>query len=210
MVIFKVSNTLFLFFFFFQSSCTVDGKCIKSCMEAFSPYQAAQIIRRVNVYSWAGNTLNHSYVKSSLSLIDIIRHRDCFSQSVCISMTMLQSVPLNTGFFFFSHLMTSLNLELFSFSPCFHGGVVLLLLTDTGTMRIKVCLVAKIAPVSFKDCGKSDFSVVTHTCLEYISWRHAVWKPEKHWGCAPTVPSCLYELVTHSATNATRSQSQAQ
>lgn len=49
----------------------------------------------------------------------------------------------------------------------------------------------------------------THTCPSYISWWHAVWKRVKHWGPAPTVPSCLYELVTHSATNACRSQSQA-
>ena len=49
----------------------------------------------------------------------------------------------------------------------------------------------------------------THTCPGDISWRHAVWKRVKHWGPAPTVPSCLYELVTHSATNARRSQSQA-
>ncbi len=48
-----------------------------------------------------------------------------------------------------------------------------------------------------------------HTCPGYISRQYAVWKRVKHWGPAPTVPSCLYELVTHGATNVSRSQSQA-
>lgn len=61
----------------------------------------------------------------------------------------------------------------------------------------------------FLTCTINFFSMHTNACLGNISWWHAVWKPLKHWGPAPTVPNCLYELVTHSATNASRSQSQA-
>lgn len=89
----------------------------------------------------------------------------------------------------------------------------------TGTIRIKVCLaVKKISALSFIGCTPQLYYYLSllsppctqiHTCSGYISWRHAVWKPLKHWGPAPTVPSCLYKLVTQSATNARRSQSEA-
>lgn len=48
----------------------------------------------------------------------------------------------------------------------------------------------------------------TLSFLCYMSWWRAVWKLLKHRGPAPTVPSCLYELVTRSRSNAHRSQSQ--
>lgn len=76
----------------------------------------------------------------------------------------------------------------------------------------------KISALSFIGCTPQLYYYLSllsppctqiHTCSGYISWRHAVWKPLKHWGPAPTVPSCLYKLVTQSATNARRSQSEA-
>lgn len=140
-------------------------------------------------------------------------------------MTCCQIFPLNKAYFF-SLRWVSLNVELFSFCmlPCW---LALPVYRDlTGTMRIKVCLAAKFCALSFMACEKCLLSQLyyylalrsplctqthyTHTCPGNISCRHvAVWKRVKRRGPAPTVPSCLYELVTHSATNASRSQSQA-
>lgn len=74
------------------------------------------------------------------------------------------------------------------------------------TVRIKLCLAAKFSSF-FLNWTVTRPYFLLYTLAPAILADNVMWV--KHWGPAPTVPSCLYELVTHSATYASRSQSQA-